>query len=682
MVGKGLEFSVILEFLYYTSITLVPMALPLSILMSSLMTFGNLGERYELTAIKASGISLQRIMSPLIIVVVFISIGAFFFANRVLPYAHLQMRSLLYDIQQQRPELQIKPGAFNNLVDGYSIRVENKNPKTGTMYHLQIYDHTKGKGNVSVTVADSGTMKATSDEKNLIMTLYNGRSYNELQEEHNVPLSRRSYPHRYDKFEKEHIVIELTGYGLQRTDQSLFKSHYAMMDLEQLTTMEDSLKKEINQKQNQLYRNLVRGNLFKKSDRLYNNPASRTPEAVSRINIDARRQGLLRKPHQTEHGVIESEEVNNEFKQKDEVDNVFKQNTKNKENKEKEPDQPTEETQKENVKTVNVDSLFNLLTLRDKYRVLGTAITYARTSKNIVANSAQTLDFKIRYLRRYEIEWHRKFTIAFACLVFLFIGAPLGAIIRKGGLGLPLVLSIIFFIFYYILSLTGDKLVRESLLPAYQGMWLSSFVFFTIGVFLTYKATTDSSMLNMDTYMNFIKKYFGQRYNVVDKVNIDTIDTSTQAKISKIKASLITLQDSTNEILEWKRNQFKISEFITGLYSVNADPALIQYDRYYNNTFRILINNQIFHNKSVRDKVYDFPSISQDDLTDKNWKLILRIALACIPPATLLVALRHFIRLILFDIKLKRIKLVIPELLSIINVNFPDSTNENTSSLQ
>lgn len=680
LIGKGLDFNIILEFLYYTTITLVPMALPLSILMSALMTFGNLGERYELTAIKASGISLQRIMSPLIILVVFMSFGAFYFANSVLPYAHLQMRSLLYDIQQQRPELQITPGVFNSVVDGYSIRVQDKDAKTGTLYNVQIYDHTEGRGNTTVTIADSGTMKTTSDDKNLILTLYHGHSYNELKEDSRKHHSRKSYPHRYDKFEEERIVIKLTGYGLERTDQSLFKSHYAMMDLKQLTTMEDSLSGEIDQRQEQLYRNLVRGNLFKKSDRKYN-PSIKTPPSDRKVKIGNSGKESIRKIiRDTLLQRAKPEEDNKDsqtLKEPGEVDSVFDQNETNGKIHE------NDTNRKEEVQIVNVDSLFQLLTLRDKYRVLGTAITYARTSKNIVANSAQSLNFKIRYLRRYEIEWHRKFTIAFACLVFLFIGAPLGAIIRKGGLGLPLVLSIIFFIFYYILSLTGDKLVRESILPAYQGMWLSSFVFFVIGVFLTYKAATDSSMLNMDTYLNFIKKHFGQRYNVVDKVNIDIkTEVSHQAKTRNIKASLVTLQDATNSILEWKRNQYKISEFITSLYSVNADPALIQYDRYYNNTFRILINNPIFHNKSVRDKVYDFPSVNQEDLSDKNWQLILRIILACIPPLTLLVALRHLVKLILLDIKLKKIKLGIPELMSIINVNFPDSSYENTSSLQ
>ncbi len=684
LIGKGLDASVFAEFLFYTTITLVPMALPLSILMSSLMTFGNLGERYELTAIKASGISLQRIMSPLIILVFFISIGAFYFANSVLPYSHLQMRSLLYDIQQLRPELQITPGVFNNLVTGYSIRVNGKDHNTGTLYGVQIYNHTEGKGNISVTIADSGNMKTTADESNLVLTLYHGQSYNELQE-NKVHQSRRSYPHRIERFEKQQVVIELGGQGLERTDQSLFKSHYAMMNLNQLSLMEDSLWTEVTDKKDQLYINLVRGNLFKKRD---------YKEYPINVSQDLRKMDITKSGPKTIEKLKSTIVVNK--KEKDKKPEKVKRNI-------TAPPKTVDSTAKEDlsklvkpvlkevedslpakkITTINTDSLYNILTLRDKQRIMGSAITYARTAKNIVANSAQSLDYKIRYLRRYEIEWHRKFTIAFACLVFLFIGAPLGAIIRKGGLGLPLVLSIIFFIFNYILSITGEKLVRESLVPAYQGMWLTSFIFLLIGVFLTYKATTDSSMLNMDTYLNFLKKHFGQRFNVVDKISIQAqVDVHGAAKVSKIKSSLVTLQDNVNGVIEWKRKNSNLSEFVAALYSVEADPDLIQFDRYYNNTFRILINNPIFHNKSIRGKVYEFPSFSYDELTDKNWKRILRIALAFLPPLTLLVALRHFIKLQLFEAKLNKIKSLVPELLSIININFPDSTNENTSSLQ
>lgn len=638
------------------------MALPLSILMSSLMTFGNLGERYELTAIKASGISLQRIMSPLIILVVFISFGAFLFANNVLPYANLQMRSLLYDIQQQNPEFQLTPGTFNSLVNGYSIRVQDKNPKTNTLYKVQIYDHTKDQGNASVTIADSGTIKMTLDNQNLILTLYNGYSYNELQDQR-IHESKRSYPHRFDTFESQYIIINLDGFSLQRTNQDLFKNHYAMMNLEQLTEKQDSLNREIKEKEDQLYLNLISGNYFKKKD---------TKSGFGRHSI--KNPEHVRTPRDPDYpepiNVYEEEPIAHQSKiQIDTIKKAFfKQSALN-------DSLP--------LRIVNVDSIYQLLTLRDQSRVMGTALTFARTSKNVISNSVQALDFKIRYLRRFEIEWFRKFAIAFACMVFLFIGAPLGAIIRKGGLGLPLVLSVLFFIFYYILSLTGEKLVRESLMPAYQGMMIASFVFFIIGIFLTYKATTDSTMLNLDTYMNFIKKYLGQRYTIVDKLSIqNTPEETNPAKLNNIKASLFSLQEMAEQLIDWKKQNTGFSNIIFSLFALSTDATLVQFERYYNNTFRIIINNPVFHNKTLRGKVFEFPAFSNDEFIAKGWKLALKVFLSCIPPITILVVLWHLIKMQLLEMKLKKIAQLVPELVSILNIQYPNHSDENTPTVQ
>jgi lipopolysaccharide export system permease protein len=654
LVGKGLEFKTIAQFLMYTAATLVPMALPLSILMSSLMTFGNLGENYELTAMKASGVSLQRIMAPLVIVVVFMSFGAFFFANNVLPYANLQMRSLLYDIRQQKPEVQLIPGEFISMVDGYSIRIKDKNPKTNTLYNVQIYDHTAGKGNSSIILADSGFIKMTSDDKDLILTLFNGYSYNELQDL-KIPEKDRSYPHRYDEFDQQQIIIKLSGVGLQRTDQSLFKSHYAMMDLEQLGQMEDSLKTEIGNKQDQVYKTLMIGNLFKKRDIKKHLPENRNielPPDTSLLrftNANRSKQVLTSKK--------------NEVK-------AIKQSADKKPEIESNAELKTQKTVSDTImgdipkKNVDIDSLFNILTLKDKARVTSSALSYVRTAKNIVENSLQSLEFKISYLRRFEIEWHRKFTIAVACLVFLFLGAPLGAIIRKGGLGLPLVLSVIFFIFYYILSLIGDKLVRESIMPAYQGMWFTTGIFFIAGVFLTYQAATDSSILNLDTYINFLKKIFGQKYNVVDKLSMQVENLpQNKAKLDNIYASLSNLEESIDARIEAVSVNLQLTEFLGTLFALQNDSNLILFERYYNNTFKVIINHSVFHKKNIRDKIYEFPSFNYKDFQDENGKLIVRVLLACTVLLTPIVALRHFIQLILLRSKLQKIKQLLPELL-------------------
>ncbi|MBN2349731.1 MAG: LptF/LptG family permease [Bacteroidales bacterium] len=447
MVGKGLDFSIIAELLLYTSASLVPMALPLAILMSALMTFGNMGEYNELTAIKASGISLQRVLRPVIILVVFISIGAFLFANNVMPYTNLKMRSLLYDVRQQRPELQIKAGEFYNGIEGYSIRINKKNPETNMLYGLRLYDHTQRSGNTNAIVSDSGTMKMTKDERYLVVTLYNGYSYNEEPEDKKNRRNRR-YPHRLDKFKKQEFLIELVGFNLERTDENLFKNNYQMMNLSQLKYMKDSMLTDISDFNNNFQRVIKINNYFK-----VRNPVRRPAKAVNS------RPGL---------------NIN---------DSIIKEPV-----------------------IFDFDSLFNSLTDNEKLRVISQAMSFARSTKGYIQTNSNNLDFKVKRLRKYEIEWQRKFTVSVACLLFLLIGAPLGAIIRKGGLGMPVVISTLFFIFYYVISLIGEKFVRESMLLDYQGMWVSSLIILIIGVFLTYKATTDSVLMNIETYRNFFKR--------------------------------------------------------------------------------------------------------------------------------------------------------------------------------
>jgi lipopolysaccharide export system permease protein len=669
LVGKGLDTKTISQLLLYTSASLVPMALPLSILMASLMTFGNLGERYELTAIKASGISLQRIMRPLIVVVFILSIGAFFFANNILPFANLQMRSLLYDIRQQRPELQIKAGEFNNLIEGYSIRINEKDSKTNTLYGLTIYNHSDGKGNTSVTLADSGTMSFTANEQYLIITLYSGHSYTELFDDKKRQ-NLQSYPHRFDSFDEQQILVELTGFGLQRTDQNLFKSHYSMLNLKQLKFMEDSLNKEISAKQDQMYKSLVAGNYFKNQNqkpRLTN---------LSKNTIDNKYIPTLNSTRKYRDSAKVRDHVKPRIKEKykDAIENekdTINSNTV----------WPINNT----AEFIDTDSLYETLTLQEKSKVTDLALNYTRTAKNLIVNSSQSIDYKKENLRRYEIEWHRKFTISIACLLFMFIGAPLGAIIRKGGLGLPLIISVFFFIFYYILSLIGEKLVRESILIDYQGMWMTSGLFAIIGAFITYKATTDSSIFNMDTYSNFVKKIFGQRYSVVDKINIQTqkIDKNVQeAKIENLYSSLIDLKGSIDKLIETTLNNLRITDFIFSIFSIYNESELIIFEKYYHNTFKAIINHSVFHNKSIRAKIYEFPALNAKEFQDSKLTQYIRAVLACIPPFTIIIIARHYIKITVLRAKLRQIKQLIPELGTLLKISDSSEKDyENITSL-
>lgn len=433
LVGKGLTWDIIGELLLYASATLVPMALPLTVLLASIMTLGSLGENNELLAMKAAGISLRRILAPLILLIVIISGLGFLFSNNVLPVTNLKMRTLLYSVGQQRPELQIKEGVFTNSIDGYSIRVGSKDRNSNLMRRIMIYNHSNNEGDVSVTTADSGYMRVTANKKFMVVELFSGNAYEEVRNT-GKPRNAKSndYAFRRTFFKEETFILPLTGFDFKRTDEGLFKSNYQMLTLKQLTYAEDSLTKELATRKKFVFSNMLGRGAFM--------------------------------------GIVDTSGMLNEKR------------------------------------SYNVDSAMATFDLNEKKSSVNYALSLARSAKNNLATTKDEISYKQRIIYRHEIEWHRKFALSFACLVFFFIGAPLGAIIRKGGLGMPVVISVFFFIVYYIISITGEKFVREGILPAYEGMWISSIILLPLGVFLSYKATTDSVLLNIDWYLQTIKK--------------------------------------------------------------------------------------------------------------------------------------------------------------------------------
>ena len=436
LVGKGLDSSVIAELLFYTSAGFVPLALPLAILLASLMTFGNLGENNELLAMKSAGISLQRIMSSLIALTIALSILAFFFANNVLPVINLHASTLLRDIRRQRPELSIRPGVFYNGIEGYSLKIDQRDPETALLKGIKIYNHTDKNGNNKVTVADSGYMKITNDESKLIVTLYSGKNYYEVEE--NIRRREpRKYPHQKEYFDKEIIVIPLEGFGLNRTDKSLYADSYQMMTITQLSNAQDSIKDNLKMQYGSV-KKTIQDDIDKNEKFIQGSKARITHDT---LNID---------PYKL-------------FEEKD---------------------------------------------IETKKNIIEKAISNARISNHHYRSYEIKITGVELNLKKHLIQWHEKITLAFACFIFFFIGAPLGAIIRKGGLGTPIVVSVIFFLIYYMISLTGKKMVVEGIWGAFSGMWLASIILFVSGVFLTYKATTDSVILNADTYINFVKNIF------------------------------------------------------------------------------------------------------------------------------------------------------------------------------
>ena len=427
LVGKGMDWFIILKLMIYVSVTLVPLALPLSLLLSSLMTFGNLAEHFEITASKSAGISLQKIMRPLILTAIAISLSAFYFSNFVLPVANLKMNALLYDVRQQKPALLIKEGVFYNGIDGYSIRIGKKEKDGQTLSDIMIYDHSENRGNTKLIIAESGRMVMSDDERYLILNLSKGSSY---EEQENKP-GRFSHPLMRTEFEEETLRFDLSSFKMTRTNEQLFKDNYQMLNLWQLGYASDSLEKRINDRHKDLFK-MISGTL----------------------NIDT--------------GKIKTAYV------------------------EALPDN---------------DLLKNFPVDRRKF-IVSSAIYASRNTKNMIDEAVQDLEMKSKSLAKHQIEWQRKFTLPFACLILFFIGAPLGAIIKKGGLGTPVVVSIIFFLTYHVISISGEKFAREVVIPAWKGMWISSIILLPIGIFLTYKATTDSALFDKDTYLKFFQRIF------------------------------------------------------------------------------------------------------------------------------------------------------------------------------
>ena len=442
LVGKGLELKVLAELLFQFSLTFVPTALPLAILLASLMTFGNMGEYNELTALKSSGISLQRIMQPLMVLMGVLVVSAFLFSNYVVPYSNKEARGLLFDIRRKRPDISLQAGTFNYDIDGFSIKVAEKDPETNRLDKILIYDQREDRGNVSVIYADSGYIRVSPDNTAMIMTLYNGSSFSEVEEKDVLP-NRRKYPSRKDDFKEQTFVLSLSGFDLERSGDNLFRSTSWMLRMGELSHFIDSLTILTNDRFNGYYKDYLENHLYKETI---------SPVELSDKNI-----------------------VSN---------NNIKSNT------------------------FNVDSIFNALSNIDQEIVLMNTIENVRETSTFIDERAEAMTVSKGAVIGYKADWHKKLTLPFACLIFFFIGAPLGAIIRKGGLGTPSVISVLFFVIWYVISLFGEKLVEGNVVHPIIGMWASSYILFPIGVLLTYKAATDSGMMNLDTYTESVKNAF------------------------------------------------------------------------------------------------------------------------------------------------------------------------------
>lgn len=444
LIGKGLESHTLAELFFYAALTTFPLALPLAILLSSLMTFGNLGEQFELVALKSSGMSLQKIMLPLVVVACLSSMGAFMFANNVLPFVNLKMKSLLYDIQQKKPTLNIKEGVFYNGIEGYTLRIEKKESDGINCSGIMVYDHSKGLGNTKVSISESGKLQLTADKQFLSVVMLNGTNYEEMSGEGR----EGKYSLVRSKFKEQSVMFDLSGFRMVRTEEDLFKSNYSMLTIGQIDQIIDSI---------YIMRD-ARIAEFKK-----NFSAMMDESAVLRVK-DTVQHAL---PVQVSHSL-------GSFARAGLIAAQAAPGT-------------------------------------EKLRLIDMALNLARSKKYYIESRISEMENYNRPVLAMSVEWHKKFSLSFSCLILFFIGAPLGAIIRKGGLGMPVVVSVVIFILFWVISITGEKMSQEGALPPYIGMWVASAITMPIGIFLTSKATSDSSLFDMDAYMNFLKKFLPKK---------------------------------------------------------------------------------------------------------------------------------------------------------------------------
>ena len=443
LVGKGLSFKVILEFLGWGSATLLPLSLPLATLLASMMTLGTLGENNELLAIKAAGISLQRVFAPLAIVCGVISIGAFFVSNDLIPVAYNNIYTLRDDIGRTKEEIKIPTRTFYNGIEGYILRVDERNDETGMMHGVMVYNHTKNKGNTSLTLADSAEMKMSKDKSYLTFVLYNGSNY----EETNTKKYRdTTLQMQKIDFDKQSLIIPLENYAFQKSDSSRFSDQVKSMNLKQLNHSQDSIGRLNSEGKAENIASLQRSRILRYNSQLDTGVRQKTPFA--------------------KEGLGQWKDIDDEIK--------------------------AVEKAKKNAEEMQMN-----LTSFSRERYHHTFI-----------------------LRLIDIEILKKFALSIACFIFFFIGAPLGALIRKGGLGTPAIISVLFFVAYWVIDISGVKLARDGAVGPFSGVFFSSYVLFPTGLYLTWMAINDSAIINMDAIKSGFRKIKAKVMSIFKKTRI------------------------------------------------------------------------------------------------------------------------------------------------------------------
>lgn len=434
LTGKGLEASTIVELFICGSINMIPLGLPLAMLLSAIMTMGNLGENFELLAMKSAGLSLMRILKPLLVVVGLISVGSFFIQNNLVPYANQRMYDILFDVREQRQELKFQDGVFFNGLPNMSIRVGHQDEKTGLLTDVLIYDTRSDNGDMTTTLADSGYIHMSDDKAYLYVTLFNGRTYEHTR---NSQWYDRNTM-REHQFSRQDGTFPVDKVAKRDGDMSREFSESQTRNMVELEELMDSLQILINRSTMATYEPLLKRQIFVRDTTIIPNDS---------VMFDR-----------------------SQYKAFNHYDSI--------------PELP----------------------MRKRAKVYSVASSTSRSAQGSYTFDEHSSKVALTQLYRAETEWHRKLTMPVSIIVFFMIGAPLGAIIKKGGLGLPIVISVIFFVIYYVISVSGEKMAKEGTWDSVYGMWMPIVVLTPVAIYLTYKATNDSSLLDMDWYDVRIRK--------------------------------------------------------------------------------------------------------------------------------------------------------------------------------
>ena len=504
LVGKGLEMSVLAQFFFYAGETLVSLALPLAILLASLISFGNMGERLELLAMKAAGIPLIRILQPIAIFMVIMAGISYYFQDYAAPHAQRMVYQMLFSVRQTSPTIDIPEGVFYDGIDGVNLYVKEKNPETDMLYEVIIYELSEGASNAHIILADSALLETSADKQHLLLHLYSGEQCENVRTNAMVT---NNVPYRRETFVDKHFIIDFnTDFSMTDND---FSNNAKTKKMGSLIEDIDSLKVLVDSTALAYYDDMKRGTLhvsgFTKQRFNFThgrNEAFENPHRLDRLAIRTARE--QKTDSTTAAAKVEwipiSLGVSQERKEKQEADSIYQE-------KEKECEQLTQ--RRDSIRRVDTDSLFQAINEHKQANTVHTALQKVSLAAGDMEFRTEMMNALKRDLRMHEIQIWQKITLALACLIFFFIGAPLGAIIRKGGMGMPVVVAVVIFLFYYIVNSFGSNLATSGTIPTWLGMWFSTIVLAPIAYYLTMKSNNDSVVFNIDTYRNFFWKLFG-----------------------------------------------------------------------------------------------------------------------------------------------------------------------------